>query len=581
MDAIYDLVIRGGLVVDGRGGEPRRADVAVKGGLIADVGEVSGKGREEIDAAGLLVTPGFVDLHTHYDGQAIWSQRINPSSAHGVTTVVMGNCGVGFAPCRPADRDLMMATMEGVEDIPGVVMKEGLTWSWETFPEYLDAVAERKRDIDVAAFVPHSAVRVYVMGERGANREPATDEDLEAMGRVIREAVEAGAVGFATTRTAIDRRSDGALVPSYRAEERELAAAARAVKAGGGGVLQILPETDNKITLPIEEEFGLMERLAGESGLPLTFSIAQGKRNPVRYREFLKLAGEAAKKGVQILPQYFPRPIGLLAGFDLTSNPFYYCPTYQTIAHLPLEERIKELRKPEIRAKITSEPPGDELLPLVAMARSFQSTYELGDPPNYEPAPGSSIADRAQAMGVRPEELAYDLLLQRDGRAMLYVAIGNYANESLDHVNEFFDHPNTVMGLGDGGAHYGLVCDSSYPTFVLQHWTRDRTEGRISIGRAIEAMSARPARAIGLSDRGVVAPGFKADLNVIDHARVRLNAPVITDDLPGGGRRLDQTAEGYRWTIVSGEVIAHDGRPTGKLPGRLVRRGQAFAAAAE
>jgi N-acyl-D-aspartate/D-glutamate deacylase len=572
MPVAHDLVVRGGLVVDGTGAPPRRADVAVTNGVIAAVGHSLGSGREEIDATGLVVTPGFIDLHTHYDGQAIWSQRINPSSSHGVTTVVMGNCGVGFAPCRPADRELLCATMEGVEDIPGVVMKEGLTWTWETFPEYLDAVEAQARDIDVAVFVPHSPVRVYVMGERGANREPASDDDLVQMGEIIREAVAAGALGFATTRTAIDRRNDGELVPSFGAAEREIIAAALAVKDGGGGVVQLLPELGITGT-GSANEFALIRNVSNAARQPLTYTLAPTRRRDQDlWRDFLRFTREHnTSGGAPIHPQYCARPIGMLAGFDLTSNPFVHCPTYKTVAHLPLPERVVELRKPEVRAAILAEEPDEALMPLTALTRLFDVMFELSDPPSYDPAPGTSIADRALREGRTPEAFAYDLLLENEGRNMLYVAISNFPGDSLDHVLEFFDEPNTVMGLGDGGAHYGLICDSSYPTFVLSHWARDRDGQRIALEKAVKAMTSEPAEVVGLRDRGVIALGYKADLNVIDHARLSLHPPRIVDDLPGGGRRLDQTARGYRWTIVNGEIIAQDDQPTGALPGRLVR----------
>jgi N-acyl-D-amino-acid deacylase len=577
MAAQYDLVIRGGMVVDGTGAEPRRADVAVKDGLIAEVGKVDGAGREEIDAAGLIVTPGFIDLHTHYDGQAIWSQRINPSSSHGVTTVVMGNCGVGFAPCRPRDRELLCSAMEGVEDIPGVVMKEGLTWAWETFPEYLDVVDSQARDIDVASFVPHSAVRVYAMGERGANREPATDEDLKAMGEIIKEAVQAGALGFASSRTSIDRRSDGEYVPSFDAAEKEMVAAAMAVKEGGGGVFQLIPELGMTGLTP-EQEFSLLRAVGKTSGLPMTYTLAQGRRDPTFWRRMLDLTDAYNREGGALMhAQYFPRPVGMLAGLDLTSNPFVDCPTYKTLAHLPLAERVAELKKPEIRARIIAEEPDDALMPLTALTRWFDLMYPISEPPNYEPDPATNVVTRAEREGRTPQEIAYDALLEDDGRAMLLVAISNYAEKSLDHLFAFFDNPHAVMGLGDGGAHYGLICDSSYPTFVLTHWARDRDGRRLTLGQAVQAMTSKPAEVVGLRDRGVIAPGYKADLNVIDHAKLALHAPRIVDDLPAGGRRLDQTATGYRWTIVAGEVIARDDAPTGALPGRLVRGAQAPA----
>ncbi len=581
MTAQYDIIIRGGLVADGTGAEPRRADVGITGGLIAAVGDIEGSAREEIDASGLLVTPGFIDLHTHYDGQAIWSQRMNPSSSHGVTTVILGNCGVGFAPCRPSDRELLCATMEGVEDIPGVVMKEGLTWNWETFPEFMDVLEAKPRDIDVAVFAPHSPVRVHVMGERGSNREEATDEDLGRMGDLIREAVNAGALGFATSRTAVDRRSDGEYIPSFEVGEPEIVAAAQAVKDAGGVLIQMIPELGMTGLTP-EQEFGLMKGVSDAVGLPITFTIVPGrKNNPHFWRELLRLSKEHnAKGGATIHPQYFPRPVGMLASFDLTSNPFVNTPAYKALAHLPLAERVAELRKSEVKARILADDPDEALLPLTAMTRQYDVMFKLGEPPCYEPEPGSSIAERAAREGRPPEEVAYDLLLENDGKGMLYVAFGNWPKDNLDHMFEFFDDPNSVMGLGDGGAHYGLICDSSYPTFVLSHWARDRKGRKLTVGDAVRRMTSQPAALAGLHDRGVIAPGYKADVNIIDLDRLTLHGAEIIDDLPGGGRRLDQTASGYCYMLVSGQVITRNDLPTGILPGQLVRGRQAAPAQA-
>jgi N-acyl-D-amino-acid deacylase len=570
--ARYDIIIRGGLVVDGTGADPRYADVAIAHGIIQAVGIVDGQGAEEIDASGLLVTPGFIDLHTHYDGQAIWSQRLNPSSSHGVTTVIMGNCGVGFAPCRPDDRELLCATMEGVEDIPGVVMREGLTWDWETFPEYLDVLAAGHRDIDIGVFAPHSPVRVNVMGQRGADREEPTATDLTAMGVLIREAVTAGALGFATSRTAVDRRSGGEHIPSFDAGEPELVVAAQAVKDAGGGLIQMIPELGMTGLTPAQE-FGLMRGVSNAVGLPITYTVVPSRhKNRHFWHELLELTQAHNRSGGALIhPQYFPRPVGMMASFELTSNPFVNTPAYKALAHLPLAERVIELRKPDVRARILTDDPDEALLPLTAMTRQYDVMFELSDPPCYEPGPGSSIADRAVREGRDPAAVAYDLLLESDGKGMLFVAFGNYPGDTLDHVFDFFDDPHSVMGLGDGGAHYGLICDSSYPTFVLTHWARDRQCRKLSIEQAVRAMTSHPAGIIGFHDRGVIAPGYKADINVIDLDKLTLHAPQIVDDLPGGGRRLDQTASGYRYMLVSGEVIARDDVPTGVLPGRLVR----------
>jgi len=573
MAAQFDLVIRGGTVVDGTGAEPRRADVAIQGGLIAEVGEIAGKGREEIDATGLLVTPGFIDLHTHYDGQAIWSNRLDPSSSHGVTTVVLGNCGVGFAPCRPADRELLVTTMEGVEDIPGIVMAAGLTWEWETFPQFLDALEARPHDIDIAIFAPHSPIRVYAMGERGANREAATDADLARMYDLVKEAVEAGAVGVATTRTLIDRRADGELVPSFNASERELVTLAKAVRDGGGGLVQMLTEL-GMTEDPPTHDFELMRAIATQSGQPVTFTHNTGPA-PEQVDFYNTLYGfvrgyNQSGEGPKLHPQYPPRATGLLASFDLTSNPWVDCPSYKALAHLPLPERVKELRKPETKQRILDETPAEALIPLNALTRKFELMFELAEPPCYEPQPEQSVTRRAAAQGIRADELAYDLLLQDGGETSLLVAIGNYL-EGYDHVLTLFDDPDAVIGLGDGGAHCGLISDSSYPTFVLTHWSRDRQGTRVPLAKAIRAMTATPAEVIGFHDRGVIAPGKKADLNVIDLAALTLHRPRILNDLPGGGRRLDQQATGFAYTLVSGEVIVRTDQPTGALPGRLVR----------
>jgi N-acyl-D-amino-acid deacylase len=568
----YDLLIKNGLVVDGTGAEPRRTSIGIRDGIITAVGELTGEAGSTVDAEGLLVTPGFIDIHTHYDGQAVWSSRINPSSSHGVTTIVTGNCGVGFAPCRPADRDLLVSMMEGVEDIPEAVMTEGLTWDWQSFPEYLNVLAAKPRDIDVACYIPHSAVRVFVMGERGAKREPATEADLERMAAIIREGMDAGAVGFASSRTATDRRSDGAYVPSFESAADELLAAARAVKDSGHGIMQIVPE-GGRDGFPIEREFGLLRYLAETTGLQITFTLAQGAIAPDRWQQMLALTDDANDAiGADLLrPQYLPRPIGMIAGFNLTSHPFVHCPSYKAIAHLPLKQRIVELRKPGVRQRIVEETPDDATLPITALARNFAATYPLSDPPNYEPDPEHSIVAQALRKGMSPEEIAYDLMLEDDGQAMLYVAVGNYCYGSLDFLLEFFKRSSTIMGLGDGGAHYGLICDSSYPTFVLSHWVHGRSGERLPLAKAVRAMTAEPAELIGMSDRGLIAVGYKADVNVIDLERLRLLTPELKADLPAGGRRLDQRARGYRWTFVSGVPIIIDDVPTDNLPGRLVR----------
>jgi N-acyl-D-amino-acid deacylase len=567
MAAEFDCVIRGGTVVDGTGAEPRVADVAIRNGKIVEIGKIAGAGAEEIDATGRLVTPGFVDIHTHYDGQAIWSSRMNPSSSHGVTTVVMGNCGVGFAPCRAGDHDLLINVMEGVEDIPGAVMAAGLDWNWETFPEYLDALDSKPRDIDTAAYLPHSPLRVYAMGDRGANREPATPEDLARMRELSREAMEAGALGFATSRLHIHRTADGIAIPSFKTAEAELEAIAAGLGDAGKGVLQMVMDFPDEHY----DGIGLLRRLAEQSGRPATFTMGSGNSGPEGWREGLQKVEAANAAGVAMTAQVYPRPIGLVQGYNLSINPFCLCPTWKAMAHLPLPEKVAELRKPEVRAKLLSETPGEGPSALAMMSRTFDWMFPLSDPPDYEPPAETSIGATARRLGLTPEEVIYDFLLQDDGNAMVYTALGNFYNAKLDSVREMIQHKDTVLGLGDGGAHYGMICDASYPTFMLSHWTRDRPEGKLPIEWAVKALAADPARAVGLNDRGILAPGYKADVNIIDYDKVALDQPKVIYDLPAGGRRLDQTARGYDAMIVSGKVVYRGGVPTGELPGRLVR----------
>jgi N-acyl-D-aspartate/D-glutamate deacylase len=574
--ATYDLLIRNGTIVDGLGGEPYTGDIAVRDGVIAAVGTVEGDAAREIDATGLLVTPGFVDLHTHYDGQAIWSDRMTPSSAHGVTTAVMGNCGVGFAPCRAADHDVLVDVMSGVEDIPGVVMADGLPWDWETFPEYLDALDSRRRDIDVAAYLPHSPLRVYVMGQRGADREPATGEDLERMKALAKEAIEVGALGFASSRFSFHKTGSGDLIPTYGAAQDEINAITQGVADGGGGLIQFVPD------IPAGGYESVLQQVfeaAADAKLPVTFSLATGNSGDPIWPDAINLIEKYNSAGGDITAQMFPRPIGLVIGLELTGNPFVYYPSYREIADLPLAERVAEMRKPEVRARILADKATGDGHPLLYLAQAWNWIFPLTDSPDYEPAASTSIAARAKARGVTPMEEAYDRLLDDDGHAMLLVAMGNYQNNSLDTVGELLRRDDVVLGLGDGGAHYGMICDASYPTFLLAHWARDRASGRMPVTAVIRELTSVPARVAGLSDRGRIAVGYKADLNVIDHAAVRLHKPVIARDLPAGGRRLDQTADGYVATIVSGEVIAENGVPTDARPGKLVRGRQPAPAA--
>lgn len=567
--ADYDLIIRGGTVHDGLGSEARIADVAVKDGRIAAIGSVAGSAAEELDARGLLVTPGFVDVHTHFDGQCTWENRLAPSSSHGVTSVVMGNCGVGFAPCKPEQRDMLVKVMEGVEDVPEVVMTEGLPWNWETFPEYLDAIEARRFDVDVAAQVPHSALRVYVMGERAAANEPPSAEDLAAMRALTAEAVRAGALGVSTSRNMLHRTKAGEPAPSLYSEEDELAALAEGLKDAGRGVFQIIPAPMGDAA----SEFALMRRLAERSGRPLSYSLIQmptGEEDA--YRVSLAALSDAAEAGLEMRAQVAPRPVGMFYGLDLSFHPFAFHPSYKAIRNLPLAERVARMKDPGFRARLLSEQPEDGNPINVKTVKAFQFSFPWTDAPDYEPDLTQTIGKRAREAGLRVEEYAYDLLLANEGKAVFYQPAANYREGNLHAVREMLGHPRTVVGLADGGAHYGMICDASFPTYLLQRWARDAAPAeRIPLPQAIAALTSEPAALAGLQDRGRLAPGCKADINLIDLDRLKLHVPTVRHDLPAGGRRMYQGAEGYVATIVSGTVTYRNGEPTGALPGRLVR----------
>lgn len=573
-----DLLITGGTIVDGSGGEPFTGDVAMQGDRIVYVGPAfSGQAAETIDATGRIVTPGFVDIHTHYDGQAIWSEEMSPSSSHGVTTVVLGNCGVGFAPCRTEDHEALIHLMEGVEDIPDVVMANGLDWSWETFPQYLDALQSRPRDINVAALLPHNPLRVYVMGERALRREPATDEDLARMKELAREAIDAGAIGFATSRQLIHRSKAGDKIPSYDAEDRELQAIASALKDAGKGILQMVLDVPHA-TWP--EEMAHLMSVVESSGRPATFTIGLTNEGELNSDEMFDIVDDANARGYKVHPQILPRPVGMISGFELSTSPFSLCPSFIAIANLPLAEKLTYLRDPEFRARLIAESP-QEGQPLAMMTRNWNWTFPFGDPPQYEPAAETSIGAQARATGRKPEEIAYDVLMgpNNDGRGMLLNTLGNFHNARLDALLPAMRREDTVMGLGDGGAHYSAICDASYPTFLLTYWVRDRAGERLSLAEGVRALASKPARVAGLDDRGVLAPGYKADVNVIDMDALRLHAPIVRYDLPGKGRRLDQEATGFVATVCNGKVIRRNDRATGARPGQVVR-GQQQAAVA-
>ncbi len=562
--ANFDLVIKSGRVVDGTGGPEKIADVAIKDGKIVEVGKVSGRANREIDAEGALVTPGFVDIHTHYDGQATWANRLNPSSHHGVTTVVMGNCGVGFAPVRPADHDLLVKLMEGVEDIPGIVLHEGLPWAWESFPEYMDYLDKRSFDMDIGAQLPHAALRIYVMGERGANREKATPEDIAQMRRLTTEAIKSGALGFSSSRTLNHRSSTGDPTPSLTAARDELVGIGQGVGDAGRGVLEMISDFQG-----LDEEFETLKAMTAASGSSMTISLAQGL-NPQGWKKLLGKIDAANADGVSMKGQIAPRAIGILMGFNCTLNPFVRYNSYREISKLPLRERLTILQDASFRQKLLAEDPptgGPTLL-----LGDYSKMWVLGDPPDYEPTPEDSIAACAERQGVSPEAFALDAMLGNAGEQMLYAPFANYTDFNLDCCREMILADNTVMGLGDGGAHVGTICDASFITFLLTHWGRDRTRGElIDLPILVKAQSADTAAAVGLLDRGIIAPGKRADINVIDFENLKIHAPKMVYDLPAGGKRLEQTTEGYLCTICHGQVTYENGVATQALPGRLIR----------
>ncbi len=569
---MHDVVIRGGRVVDGTGEPPRTADVAITDGLITEVGRLDDTAAHRtIDADGLTVTPGVVDIHTHYDGQATWDAQLTPSCWHGVTTVVMGNCGVGFAPVRPGSEDWLIQLMEGVEDIPGTALAEGISWGWESFPQYLDVLDGLPHAVDVATQVPHGAVRAYVMGERGARNEPATAEDIEAMAAIVRDGIAAGALGFSTSRTIMHRAVDGEPVPGTFAAEDELFGIGRALGDLGTGIFELAPAgvMGEDLAAP-EREVDWMRRLSSAIGRPVSFALSQHNVAPDQWRDVLRLAQSANAEGADLRAQVSGRPLNMLIGFQ-TFHPFKSIPSYVAIADLPLPERVAQLRRPEVRAAILSEEaPDDPLLEYVSA--SFDRIFPMGEPPDYEPGPDQSV-EAIAAREARPaNEVLYDLMLAHDGRELLMFALLGYSHGNLDDMREMILHPNAALGLSDGGAHCGVICDASIPTFMLTHWARDRDRGeRLPLELVVSKMTRDTARLYGLGDRGVLAPGFRADLNLIDLEGLRLRLPELVFDLPAGARRLIQRADGYVATMVGGEVTLEDGDDTGARPGRLVR----------
>jgi len=568
--AEHDLVIRGGFVVDGSGEPGREADIAIDAGKITQIGAISGTGREEIDAKDKLVAPGFVDIHTHYDGQVTWGDALSPSSNHGVTTAVMGNCGVGFAPVRTSDHDRLIRLMEGVEDIPFPVLAEGLPWNWESFPDYLDSLDERAFDIDFGAQLPHAALRVYVMGDRGANREDATDDDIAAMAELAKAAVEAGALGFSTSRTLNHRTSDGQPTPTLTASEKELTGIAMALGEAGKGVLQFVSDFNDP-----QKEAAMLRRIVEQSGRPLSVSLAQADVAPDGWKHLLAEIESAAASGLDMRAQVGARPVGVLLGLELTLNPFSGHPVYQSIANEPFEKRVHMLSDPAFQQRLLNDQPDAENPFVKSILRNFGKMFVLGDPPDYEPTEDKTVAAIAKSRGTTPEAVVLDLMLADNGRGMVYLPFLNYAQGSLDPVKAMLESPVSLPGLSDGGAHVGMICDGSFPTTLLTHWTRDRSRGeKLPLEFLIKRQCHDTAAWVGLKDRGLLKPGYRADINVIDHDGLRLHTPHIVHDLPAGGRRLMQHAEGYEATLVAGQVIQRHGEATGAKPGRLVRGAQ-------
>jgi N-acyl-D-amino-acid deacylase len=568
---VHDLVIRGGTVVDGTGASGRRADVAVDAGRIVEVGRVEARARQEVDADGALVTPGFVDIYTHYDGQVTWDPLLTPSCWHWVTTVVMGNCGVGFAPVRPDRHDWLIGLMEGVEDIPGAALSAGIRWEWESFPEFLDAVDGAPKAIDVGAQVPHGAVRAFVMGERGARNEPASDEDVAAMADIVREGIAAGALGFSTSRTLAHRAVDGEPVPGTFAAEAELFGIGAVLGELGTGVFELAPAgaLGEDLAAPAKE-MSWMRRLSAATGRPVTFALNQNNNDPGAYRMLLALAAEAAADGVAVRPQVHGRTVSLLLGLQ-TFHPFNFTPAWAEIGLLGWSEQAARMADPGLRARLVEQAAalgGDAIVSgFMHPARIFP----LGDPPDYEPPPSASIAAQAAAHGRSPWDVLYDLMLEDGGRQLLNAPILNYSAGNLDAAHEMLVHPTTVFGLGDGGAHAGQTCDASTTTFLLSYWARDRAHGRLAVEEAVRKLTSATADVFGLGDRGRLVPGAKADVNVIDFERLGLLRPELVSDLPGGARRLVQRSTGYVATINAGAVTFDHGEDTGARPGTLVR----------
>ena len=567
---MHDLVIRRGTVVDGTGGKPFIADVAIDNGKISAVGSVSEKGREEIDATGKIVAPGFVDIHTHYDGQATWDDVMAPSSWHGVTTVVMGNCGVGFAPAKPDRHQWLIGLMEGVEDIPGTALAEGMKWNWETFPEYLNALEELPRTVDVATHVPHGAVRAYVMGERGARNEAPTETDIARMSQIVEEGLRAGALGFSTSRTILHRSIDGELVPGTTATKEELIGIGRAMGRVGYGVFEMASDLKREWN-----EFEWMGELSRETKMPVTFAMLQSIAKELPWQEQMSSMAAENEKGANIHAQIALRGTGVLMAWRGTVHPFLFRPAWAEIAGKPWGEQLKALRDPEFRKRMTTQEPvfpQAELNELrMVVSKGWFMQYAMNDDFNYEPTQSETIAGLAAAKGVTGDEYAYDLLMEADGTGFIYLPLLNYADGNLDFVKGLLGRDDAVISLSDGGAHCGTICDAASPTFLLQHWVRDRARGTIPIELAIKRQCRDTALLYGMQDRGLLVQGYLADINVIDMDKLKLGKPWLAFDLPAGGKRLLQKADGYVATIKSGQITFRNGDVQAPRPGKVIR----------
>ncbi len=568
---MHDLVIRNGKIVDGTGAPAFTGDIAIDGAKIASVGGKAGPGRREIDANGLIVTPGWVDIHTHYDGQVAWDPYLSPSSWHGVTTLLMGNCGVGFAPVARGKEDFLISMMDGVEDIPTETLTAGIDFKWETFPEYLDALSQMKRVVDVGTHVPHCAVRAYVMGERGAANEEATADDIARMAAVVREGVKAGALGVSTSRTFVHRTRAKAYVPGTFAGVDEMMGIGRALGEAGHGVFEIITDVAGP-----DADLEWMARLTAETGRPISLAALISSRSKMKMHQVMDFIGRSNAAGSQIVAQVAPRPAGSLMSLQSSLHPFSTHRSYrEMLAGLSLPERVARMRDPEVRARILNDHPAVREEQTLGMVTGFKHHFSLGDPPEYEPVAAASILERAKLAGKTPQEVAYDTLLERDGREVIYMPL-SYKNYSFDNILPQLLNPMTILSLSDGGAHCGVICDASMPTYMLTHWVRDRNRGaRIPLEAAVKRQTTDTAELYGLRDRGRLQPGMKADINVIDFDSLRLHPPEMVFDLPANGRRFVQRADGYKYTVVSGAVTFEDGAPTGEMPGAIVRGSQA------